>query len=82
MGVLPLEFPEGESIESLGLTGRETYHVEIDDSVAPGTRIPVRIVAKDGSTRTIDTRCRLDSPMDVVYYRNGGILQTVLRDMM
>ncbi|MBW2260601.1 MAG: aconitate hydratase AcnA [Deltaproteobacteria bacterium] len=82
MGVLPLQFPDGESIESLGLTGRETFHVEIDDAVEPGAEISVQAVAVDGSVTTITTLCRLDSPVDVVYYRNGGILQTVLRDMM
>ncbi len=82
MGVLPLQFLDGESIESLGLTGRETLHIAIDDPVEPGGEITVEAVGEDGTTRTLTTRCRLDSAVDVIYYRNGGILQTVLREMM
>ncbi len=82
MGVLPLQFPEGESIESLGLTGRETFHVRIDDLVEPGSAIAVEAVDEDGAVSTFDTLCRLDSPEEVLVYRNGGILQTVLRQMM
>jgi aconitate hydratase len=82
MGVLPLQLRDGESIESLGLTGRETFHVAIDDSVEPGGAIVVVAVAEDGAATTFTTVCRLDSPMDVVTYRNGGILQTVLRQML
>jgi aconitate hydratase len=82
MGVLPLQLRDGESIESLGLSGRETLHVAIDDSVEPGDAIAVEAVCEDGAARTFTTLCRLDSPVDVVHYRGGGILQTVLREMM
>jgi aconitate hydratase len=76
MGVLPLEFETGDSIESLGLTGRETFHLHVDDSIEPGASVRV-----DASTRSFDAICRLDTPAEVAAYRNGGILRAVLRDL-
>ncbi|MFW5811872.1 MAG: aconitate hydratase, partial [Alkalispirochaetaceae bacterium] len=80
MGVLPLQFSAGESYESLGLTGKEVFSIPVDESVSPKTTITVE--ARDpqsGSVKSFDVICRLDSPVEIQYYRNGGILQTVLR---
>jgi aconitate hydratase len=82
MGVLPLEFREGESRQSLGLTGRETYSIPLDDDLEPGARIEVVARADDGTESSFSVICRLDSLVDVEYYRNGGILHAVLRDMI
>jgi aconitate hydratase len=82
MGVLPLQFKEGESAASLGLTGQESYTVHVDDAVQPGQEITVTLTAPDGNRRDITTVCRIDTPVEVDYYRNGGILQTVLRDFL
>ena len=82
MGVLPLQFQEGEGAQSLGLTGRETFDiVGIADGLEPGCTIHVKATAEDGTETSFDTIARLDSDVDVQYYLNGGILQTVLRKM-
>ena len=82
MGVLPLQFQEGEDAESLGLTGRERFSIPVGDDVAPGQDLEVVATAEGGGEIRFTTRCRLDTPMDVDYYRNGGILQTVLRGFL
>jgi aconitate hydratase len=79
MGVLPLQFRDGENAESLGLTGREKYSIKVDDSVAPRQEITVTVTGEDGAERSFTAVCRLDSPVEIDYFRNGGILQTVLR---
>ncbi len=79
MGVLPLQFGAGEDAESLGLDGTETYAIEVDDDLAPRQDVDVTATRADGSTVAFTARCRLDSPVEVAYYRNGGILHTVLR---
>ncbi|HEX8995630.1 MAG TPA: aconitate hydratase AcnA [Ktedonobacterales bacterium] len=80
MGILPLQFQQGESRESLGLTGRETYDiVGIDGELKPRQLMTVRATGEDGSTKEFQAIARLDSPIDIRYYRNGGILLTVLR---
>ncbi len=80
MGVLPLEFKAGENADSLGLDGTESYStVGLDDDLQPGQDVPIRVVRGDGSEFTFLTTCRIDTPVEVDYYRNGGILQTVLR---
>ncbi len=82
MGVLPLEFQPGDSIESLGLTGEEVYHIEgIQRGLKPFARLTVRAVRPDGTEITFPVTARLDTPVEVVYYQNGGILHTVLRRM-
>ncbi|MDZ7780095.1 MAG: aconitate hydratase [Gemmatimonadota bacterium] len=82
MGVLPLEFPKGEGAESLGLTGRETFDIEgISKDIEPGGTVAVTATAEDGSETEFEATVRLDSDIDVEYYLNGGILQTVLRKM-
>jgi aconitate hydratase len=82
MGILPLQFRDGESAESLGLTGRETYTVR--GVAAATTGATVRVIARrdDGEEVAFDTRCRLDSDTDVEYLSHGGILPLVLRQLM
>ncbi|MGB8344094.1 MAG: aconitate hydratase AcnA, partial [Ktedonobacteraceae bacterium] len=83
MGVLPLQFKPGENKESLGLTGREVYDiVGIEQGLKPRQEVTVNVKREDGSTFSFQTVARLDSPIDVTYYENGGILQTVLRRLM
>ncbi len=79
MGVLPLVFEEGQSWQSLGLNGHETFDIDIDDSVTPKQKVTVRATAPDGSVKTFMATVRLDTQIEIDYYRNGGILQTVLR---
>jgi aconitate hydratase len=81
MGVLPLTFAEGEGRESLGLDGTESFAIAIDDDVEALQDIEVTATKADGSTVTFTTKCRLDTPVEVEYYRNGGILHTVLRNL-
>ena len=84
MGVLPLQFLPGQSAESLGLTGFETFDVlGIGGAeMQAKQKLTVRATAADGSAKTFETISRIDTPVEVGYYRNGGILQTVLRQMM
>jgi len=82
MGVLPLQFESGESRESLGLTGMETFAIEgISGGVTPGKRISVSATL-DGAVKTFATIARIDTPEEVRYYNNGGILQYVLRRLV
>ncbi len=83
MGVLPLQFKDGENVESLGLTGEEVFSVEgLHDQIAPLSEVTVRAQSSDGSERSFKVVVRLDTPIEVEYYRNGGILHTVLRNMI
>ncbi|HEY7257330.1 MAG TPA: aconitate hydratase [Solirubrobacterales bacterium] len=80
MGVLPLQFPEGESVESLGLTGEEVFDVgDLEDGEAGTVMVSAR--AGDGGLAEFEATVRLDTPNEVTYFRNGGILQTVLRNL-
>ena len=82
MGVLPLQFREGEGAEQLGLTGFEVYDVTgIATGPEPGGEVAVSGIRKDGSTVAFTATVRLDSEVEVEYYRNGGILHTVLRKL-
>ncbi len=85
MGVLPLQYPDGESAESLGLNGEEVFTVEgLGEAVAPdaGARtVKVRAEREGNDPVEVDARVRLDTPNEVAYYRNGGILHRVLRDL-
>ena len=83
MGILPLQFKEGENKESLKLTGREVYDIEgIEAGLKPRQEVKVKVTREDGSTFSFQTLARLDSPIDVTYYENGGILPTVLRKLL
>ena len=85
MGVLPLQFPAGESYTSLGLDGTETYDIdgieELNNGVTPST-VKVTATKADGSTVSFDAVVRIDTPGEADYFRNGGILQYVLRNLM
>ncbi|MEM8485031.1 MAG: aconitate hydratase AcnA [Bacteroidota bacterium] len=82
MGVLPLQFADGETPTSLGLDGSETFSIPVTDDVKPRQNIQVTATKADGSTVSFATRCRLDTPVEVDYYRNGGILHYVLRNFL
>jgi aconitate hydratase len=81
MGVLPLQFREGESREFLGLDGTETFEIALDDNLKPRQAVEVTAKKADGTVVHFVTTCRIDTPVEVKYYRNGGILHTVLRDL-
>ena len=84
MGVLPLQFPEGESADTLGLTGEETFAItgvtELNEGRTPAT-VKVTAEAADGKVTEFDAVLRIDTPGEADYYRNGGILQYVLRQL-
>jgi aconitate hydratase len=83
MGILPLQFTDGLSIETLGITGRETFETQgLTDQIKPGQTINILATREDGSQFTFDVMVRLDSVVDIEYYRNGGIMQTVLQNLM
>jgi len=83
MGVLPLQFTDGDSAEALGLDGTETYDIAgIAEGIKPGGSLAVRATGQDGRITEFQAKARLDTAMEVEYYRNGGILQTVLRQAL
>ena len=87
MGILPLQFLAGENVDSLGLSGRETFDVvglkdAIDSRFASGREVTVRAAAEDGAVREFQALIRIDTPQEVLYYLNGGILQFVLRQLI
>ncbi len=82
MGVLPLQFKDGDSVTSLGLTGQERFTITLPEGIEPGMTLAVRITPQIGEERQIEVTCRIDTPVEVDYFRNGGILQTVLRGML
>ncbi|MBL8754982.1 MAG: aconitate hydratase AcnA [Planctomycetes bacterium] len=83
MGVLPLEYLPGQTRDSLGLTGHETFDVAVDDTVQPRQKLTVTAIHPEtGKVTTFEAQCRIDTPVEVDYYRNGGILQTVLRKLL
>jgi aconitate hydratase len=79
MGILPLQFVAGESAASLGLTGRETFSIDGLADLGPRQEVTVVARSEDGSETRFRTTARLDGEIDVTYFRNGGVLQTVLR---
>lgn len=81
MGVLPLTFPDGEDANSLGLDGSELIDIPASGDLAPLSQIEVTARKSDGTMVIFPATVRLDTPVDVDYYRNGGILQTVLRKL-
>jgi aconitate hydratase len=82
MGVLPLQFQRGQSRSSLGLTGTGTFDIEITDALKPLQEITVRVTGREGPPLEFTAICRIDTPVEIEYYRNGGILHTVLRNML
>ncbi len=82
MGVLPLEFLEGDSRDSLGLTGTESFHVEgVAEALAGSRRARLRVVSDTGAEKRVEVRVRVDTPKEAEYYRHGGILPYVLRQL-
>jgi len=80
MGVLPLEYADGATRESLGLSGREQYEIKgFSGTVTPRSTLTVVATAADGKTTSFPVRCRVDTPIEAEYYRHGGILPYVLR---
>jgi aconitate hydratase len=82
MGILPLQYKKGQSRSSLGLTGMGTFSIEIGDNLSPLQDVKVRVSGREGDPVEFVATCRIDTPIEVEYYRNGGILHTVLRNML
>ncbi len=80
MGVLPLQFKEGESADTLGFDGSEEFNIHLDDDLKAQQMVKVDAKKENGETISFETVCRIDTPVEVDYYRNGGILHYVLRD--
>ncbi len=79
MGVLPLQLLEGDSFESLGIRGHETFDIPIGDDVVPGQTITVTVTDEQGAQRGVELLCRIDTPAEIAWYREGGILNDALR---
>jgi len=82
MGILPLEFPRGENLKSLGLTGRESFTIRGIDAIKPGQQVEVEARSDDGKTFTFKTHARVDNDTEVGYMHHGGVLQLVLRQLL
>jgi aconitate hydratase len=86
MGILPLQFAEGQSVESLGLTGEEIYDFAgltalLASKFAGGRTLKVKATAADGTVKEFDAKVRIDTPQEIEYFEHGGILQYVLRQL-
>jgi aconitate hydratase len=79
MGVLPLVYEPGQTRATLGLSGLETFDIAIDPKLQPGQHVMVTATSPEGGSRQFKTICRIDTPVEAEYFRNGGIMQTVLR---
>jgi aconitate hydratase len=83
MGVLPLQFEEGTSAQSLGLDGSETFDVVgLSEDLKPRRKLTLRVSKADGKTQDVPVTLRIDTPIEVEYYRHGGILPFVLRELI
>lgn len=83
MGVLPLQFKEGQSALSLGLDGSEVFDLSgLDGEVQPRQDVELKITRADGSIETVALTLRIDTPIEIEYYKNGGILPFVLRQLI
>jgi aconitate hydratase len=83
MGVLPLQFPEGTSAQSLGLDGSEKFSIAgLSDSIKPGQQVMLEIESENGEKRSVPMKLRIDTPIEIDYYRHGGILPFVLRQLL
>ncbi len=83
MGVLPLQFPEGTNAQSLGLDGSEMFSITgLSDAIQPGQEVTLEITRANGEKKSMPVRLRIDTPIEIDYYRHGGILDFVLRELM
>jgi aconitate hydratase len=86
MGIIPLQFKEGDDADSLGLSGEETFDIigvkALLDNYKPASHITVRAKSPDGKTKEFKATLRIDTPQEVLYYKHGGILQYVLRQLL
>jgi aconitate hydratase len=83
MGVLPLQFPDGTNAQTLKLDGGETFSItELSDAIEPGKTVTLEIQRKNGQRDTVPVKLRIDTPIEIDYYRHGGILQFVLRQLL
>ena len=82
MGVIPFEFTEGQNRKSLGLTGAEVISIEgLEGTLKPLSNVPCHITYSDGTTKTIQIKCRIDTEVEIEYIENGGVLHYVLRNL-
>ena len=83
MGVLPLQFQEGTTAQSLKLDGTETYAITgLSETIEPGQMVTLEITRKQGGQEKIPVKLRIDTPIEIDYYRHGGILPFVLRELL
>ncbi|MFC4639628.1 aconitate hydratase AcnA [Deinococcus hohokamensis] len=82
MGIMPLQYKNGETAESLGINGDETFDFVLPADLKPRQDVTVRVTGQEGQSREITVQCRIDTPVEIDYYKNGGILQTVLRGIL
>jgi aconitate hydratase len=83
MGVLPLQFPDGTTAQSLGLDGSEIFSITgLSDSIKPGQQVTLEIEGRNGEKRSVPVKLRIDTPIEIDYYRHGGILPFVLRQLL
>jgi aconitate hydratase len=83
MGVLPLQFQDGTNAQTLGLDGSEKFSITgLSDSIQPGQEVKLEIQGTNGETKSVPVQLRIDTPIEIDYYRHGGILQFVLRQLL
>jgi hypothetical protein len=83
MGILPLQFEDGQNFQTLGLSGFELFDIQgIADDLKPRTKITVTTTSQNGSKKNFTVVCRIDTPNEVDYYKHDGILQYVLRSLL
>jgi aconitate hydratase len=82
MGVLPLQFQPGQDAETLGMRGDETFDIAVPADIKPQQTLTVVMTRADGTRQDIPVLCRIDTPIEVDYYRHGGILPFVLREIL
>lgn len=78
MGIVPLQFLDGENAETLGLTGKESYEIQLPDDLKPGQKIQVAT----NTGKSFNVTLRFDTEVDLLFYRNGGILNYMIRQML
>jgi aconitate hydratase len=82
MGVLPLQFKGTDSVDTLGIKGDETFDIVVPAALRPQMDMMLRITRPDGTSMDVALLCRIDTPIEVDYFRHGGILPFVLRELL